>query len=48
MGASYLDVFQSVHDLLVKLRDAGYDIGTDEIPISSELYTRVGGIRYHG
>ncbi|WP_287382415.1 cobaltochelatase subunit CobN [Methanobacterium sp.] len=41
MGASYLDVFQSVHDLLVKLRDAGYDIGTDEIPTASELYTRV-------
>ena len=41
MGASYLDVFQSVHDLLVKLKDAGYDIGTEEIPTASELFTQV-------
>lgn len=41
MGASYLDVFQSVHDLLVKLEEAGYDLGTDEIPTVDELYTLV-------
>ncbi|WP_276955962.1 cobaltochelatase subunit CobN [Methanobrevibacter woesei] len=39
IGASYLDVFQSTHDLLEKLYDEGYDIGMDkdEIPSVSEL-----------
>jgi len=41
MGASYLDVFQSVHDLLVKLAEEGYDLGTEEIPTVDELYTLV-------
>jgi len=41
MGASYLDVFQSVHDLLVKLQDEGYNVGTEEIPTPEELYTMV-------
>ena len=41
MGASYLDVFQSVHDLLIKLRETGYDLGTEEIPTPEQLYTLV-------
>lgn len=41
MGASYLDVFQSVHDLLVKLQEEGYDLGTGKIPTPEELYTLV-------
>ena len=39
--ASYLDVFQSVHDLLVKLKEQGYNVGTDKIPTAEELYTIV-------
>ncbi len=41
MGASYLDVFQSVHDLLEKLQDEGYDVGVEEIPSPEQLYTLV-------
>ncbi|OPX58527.1 MAG: cobaltochelatase subunit CobN [Methanobacterium sp. PtaB.Bin024] len=41
LSASYLDVFQSVHDLLVKLSEESYDLGTDEIPTVDELYTLV-------
>ncbi|RAP45364.1 MAG: hypothetical protein BZ135_06020 [Methanosphaera sp. rholeuAM6] len=39
IGASYLDVFQSVHDLLEKMSDAGYDLGMNksEIPTTEEL-----------
>ncbi|RAP51991.1 MAG: hypothetical protein BZ138_03925 [Methanosphaera sp. rholeuAM270] len=39
IGASYLDVFQSLHDLLEKLYDSGYDIGMErsEIPTTDEL-----------
>ncbi len=39
VGASYLDVFQSVHDLLEKLCDAGYNIGMNksDIPSVEEL-----------
>lgn len=41
IGASYLDVFTSVHDLLIQLYDAGYDIGMskDQIPNVTTLYT---------
>nr|WP_299522019.1 cobaltochelatase subunit CobN [uncultured Methanobrevibacter sp.] len=35
IGASYLDIFQSVHDLLVKLYDSGYDIGMAKSDIPS-------------
>jgi len=38
MKASYLDVFQSVHDLLVKLKEQGYNVGTGKIPTAKELY----------
>jgi len=41
MKASYLDVFQSVHDLLVKLKEQGYNVGTGKIPTAKELYTQV-------
>ncbi|MEN4019006.1 MAG: cobaltochelatase subunit CobN [Methanobacterium sp.] len=41
IGASYLDVFQSVHDLLVNLREQGYNVGTGEIPNAEQLYTLV-------
>ncbi|MCC7561773.1 MAG: cobaltochelatase subunit CobN [Methanobrevibacter arboriphilus] len=39
IGASYLDVFQSVHDLLEQLYDAGYNIGMNksEIPTVAKL-----------
>jgi len=39
IGASYLDVFQSIHDLLEILYDEGYDIGMNksEIPTTEEL-----------
>lgn len=40
IGASYLDVFETVHDLLVKLQAAGYDVG-DTIPTADQLYTMV-------
>ncbi|KZX14395.1 cobaltochelatase subunit CobN [Methanobrevibacter curvatus] len=41
IGASYLDVFQSLHDLLEQLSDAGYNIGMkkNEIPNSTALFT---------
>lgn len=41
IGASYLDVFSSVHDLLVQLSRAGYDIRMSEsdIPNVTTLYT---------
>lgn len=41
LGASYLDIFQSLHDLLVKMSDAGYNIGMKkkDIPSATELYT---------
>ena len=35
-GASYLDVFQSVHDLLVRMKGEGY--GISEVPEPEELY----------
>lgn len=35
-GASYLDVFQSVHDLLVRMKEEGYTI--PEVPEPEELY----------
>lgn len=35
IGASYLDVFQSAHDILEHLADAGYDIGMDKSDIPS-------------
>ncbi|HOI71760.1 MAG TPA: cobaltochelatase subunit CobN [Methanobacterium sp.] len=41
IGASYLNIFQSVHDLLLKLKEQGYDVGTKEIPTAEELYTLV-------
>jgi cobaltochelatase CobN len=43
IGASYLDIFQSIHDLLIQLYDAGYDIGMkkNEIPNVTELYTLI-------
>lgn len=39
IGASYLDVYQSTHDLLELLADNGYDIGMDkeDIPSVKEL-----------
>ena len=39
IGASYLDVFQSIHDLLEILYDEGYEIGMNksEIPTTEEL-----------
>lgn len=40
IGASYLDVFQSLHDLLEKLYDEGYDLGLkekSEIPNTEEI-----------
>ncbi|PAV04721.1 MULTISPECIES: cobaltochelatase subunit CobN [Methanobacterium] len=41
IGASYLDVFQSLHDLLVAMYDEGYNIGMkrSEIPSATKLYT---------
>ncbi|WP_455645029.1 cobaltochelatase subunit CobN [Methanosphaera sp.] len=43
IGASYLDVYTSVHDLLVKMAEEGYDIGmsVDEIPTTEELTTQI-------
>jgi len=41
IGATYLDVFQSVHDLLVKLREQGYNVGTEKIPSVEELYSAI-------
>lgn len=43
IGASYLDVFTSTHDLLVKLALSGYDIGmkVNEIPTAEELTTMI-------
>ncbi len=37
IGASYLNVFQSVHDLLVKLKENEYNL-PDSIPSPEELY----------
>jgi len=37
LTASYLDVFQSLHDLLLKLKENGYNTG--DIPSKEELYT---------
>ncbi len=39
IGASYLDVFQSIHDLMERLYDNGYDIGMNksEIPTTEQL-----------
>lgn len=41
IGASYLDVFTSTHDLLVKLAQSGYNIGMkiEDIPTAEELTT---------
>ncbi len=41
IGASYLDLFSSIHDLLIELSAKGYDIGMDveDIPNITELYT---------
>lgn len=41
IGASYLDVFTSTHDLLVQLALQGYDLGMDikDIPTAEELTT---------
>ena len=36
LTASYLDVFQSLHDLLIKLKENGYNVGN--IPSKEELY----------
>lgn len=43
IGASYLDVFTSTHDLLVKLAEEGYNVGmsVDEIPTTEELTTQL-------
>lgn len=43
MGASFLDVFQSTHDLLEQLSDAGYNIGMNksDIPTVSKLYSMI-------
>ncbi|MEN4007024.1 MAG: cobaltochelatase subunit CobN [Methanobacteriaceae archaeon] len=41
IGATYLNVFQSVHDLLVKLREQGYNVGDGEIPTAEQLFTKV-------
>jgi cobaltochelatase CobN len=43
LGASYLEVFQSLSDLLKEMYDNGYDIGMEksEIPNATELYTLV-------
>lgn len=43
IGASYLDVYTSVHDLLVKMADEGYNIGMkkSEIPTTEELTTQL-------
>ena len=39
IGASYLDVFQSLHDMLEKMYDEGYNIGMNksQIPTTEEL-----------
>ncbi len=41
IGASYLDVFQSLHDLLVSMYNNGYNIGMKkaDIPSAIKLYT---------
>ena len=41
IGASYLDIFESLHNLLEAMYDEGYDIGMDkkDIPSAEELYT---------
>lgn len=43
IGASYFDVFQSVHDLLIKLSDEGYNIGMDkkDLPSVEDLTTEI-------
>ncbi|WP_409200360.1 cobaltochelatase subunit CobN [Methanobrevibacter sp. DSM 116169] len=43
IGASFLDVFESIHDILEVLYDEGYDIGMskEEIPNANEIYTIV-------
>ena len=43
IGASYLDIFSSIHDLLIELDKEGYDIGGDvnSIPNTTELYTLI-------
>ncbi|MDO5822341.1 cobaltochelatase subunit CobN [Methanosphaera sp.] len=50
IGASYLDVFTSTHDLLEQLADAGYDIGMkkSEIPTTEELTTMIFNIGNKG
>ncbi len=39
IGASFLDVFQSIHDMLERMVDEGYDLGMNksEIPTTEEL-----------
>ena len=41
IGASYLDVFQTLHDMLEHLSDAGYNISMNksDIPTTDELNT---------
>lgn len=41
LGASFLDVFQSLHDLLARMYDEGYNIGMKkaDIPSANKLYT---------
>lgn len=43
IGASFLDVFQTIHDFLEKLYDEGYNIGMDksQIPTTEEINTIV-------
>ena len=43
IGASYLDVFQSLHDLLEEMCDEGYNIGMSksDIPSAAKLYTLI-------
>lgn len=50
IGASYLDVFESVRDLLEHMYDAGYDIGMtkEEIPSTDELFTIISELSNKG
>ena len=47
IGASYLDVFQSVHDILVEMKAEGYNVGTT-IPTADQLYTIVAAFANKG
>ena len=44
VGASYLDVFESVREMLIQMKENGYDIGyesVDDIPSTDELTTLI-------